>query len=141
MPASTTKRASRSSSSRVPIVEPTTRSCLKKILVSSALAGASPEVAPEMTTVPPGRRLLTECDQVAAPTVSITASTRSGSRAPLSNARSAPSATARSPLASSRLVTHIRKPAARPSCDQRGGHPAAGALDEHGAARAARRRW
>ena len=115
MPASTTKRASRSSSSRVPIVEPTTRSCLKKILVSSAFAGASPDVAPEMTTVPPGRRLLTECDHVAAPTVSMTASTRSGSRAPLSNARSAPSATACSPLAASRLVTHIRMPAAVPS--------------------------
>ena len=45
---------------------------------------------------------LTECDQVAAPTVSITASTRSGSRAPDSNARSAPISTARAPLASSR---------------------------------------
>ena len=52
------------------MVEPTTRSCLKKILVSSALGGASPDVAPQMTIVPPGRRALTECDQVAAPTVS-----------------------------------------------------------------------
>ena len=135
MPASTTNRASRASSSRVPIVDPTTRSCLKKILVSSALAGASPEVAPEMTTVPPGRRLFTECDQVAAPTVSITASTRSGRRAPLSNARSAPSATACSPLAASRLVTHIRMPAAVPSWHQRRRHPTGRALDEHGAAR------
>ena len=37
------------------------------------MAGASPDVAPEITIVPPGRRLFTECDQVAAPTVSMTA--------------------------------------------------------------------
>ena len=56
MRACSTRRASCASSSRVPMVEPTTRSCLKKIFVSSAFAGASPEVAPEMTIVPPGRR-------------------------------------------------------------------------------------
>ena len=90
------------------MVEPTTRSCLKKILVSSALAGASPDVAPLMTMAPPGLSELTECDHVAAPTVSMTASTRSGSRSPLPNARSAPISTARFPRASSREVTHIR---------------------------------
>ena len=41
-----------------------------------------PLVAPETTTVPPGRSERSECAQVASPTVSITASTRSGSRAP-----------------------------------------------------------
>src|SRR5674476_1395703 len=55
-------------------------------VVSAALAGASPEVAPEMTTVPPGLSELIEWDHVAAPTVSITASTRSGSRSPDANA-------------------------------------------------------
>src|SRR4051794_30498757 len=49
------------------------------------------------------------------PTVSMTASTRSGSRAPDSNAWSAPSSTALARLASSRPVTHIRYPAADPS--------------------------
>ena len=68
-----------------------------------------------MTTDPPGRRQLIEWVHVAAPTVSITASTLSGSRAPDSNARSAPISTARAPLASSREVTHIRYPAAEPS--------------------------
>ena len=52
--------------------------------------------------VPPGLSELTECDQVAAPTVSMTASTRSGSRAPGSKTRSAPISSARAPLASSR---------------------------------------
>jgi hypothetical protein len=61
-----------------------------------------------MTIAPPGLSELTECDQVAAPTVSITASTRSGSRSPEPNARSAPISHARAPLASSRLVTHTR---------------------------------
>ena len=38
---------------------------------------------PLITKVPPGRSALIEWDQVAAPTVSITASTRSGSRVPV----------------------------------------------------------
>ena len=38
--------------------------------------------------MPPGRSDFSECDQVASPTVSITASTRSGSRAPVSKAAS-----------------------------------------------------
>jgi hypothetical protein len=70
-------------------------------------------VEPETTSVPPGRRARSECFQVASPTVSITASTRSGSLAPLSNAWWAPSSTAFSPLAASRLVTHTRRPAWR----------------------------
>ena len=77
-------------------------------LAAFALAGASPDVAPEMTIVPPGLSELTECDQVAAPTVSMTASTRSGSRSPEAKTRSAPISRARSPRASSRDVTHIR---------------------------------
>ncbi|GAA3118394.1 hypothetical protein GCM10017687_35030 [Streptomyces echinatus] len=50
--------------------------------------------------MPPGRRDFTECDQVAAPTVSMTASTRCGSRAPGSTASTAPSSSARFRFAS-----------------------------------------
>ena len=38
--------------------------------------GFGPLVAPETTTRPPGSSALSECDQVASPTVSITAWTR-----------------------------------------------------------------
>ena len=63
--------------------------------------------------MPPGRSAFSECDQVASPTVSITASTRSGSRAPDSNAWCRAELDARGRrLASSRLVTHTRSPAA-----------------------------
>ena len=86
MPVVTSILLSAINSSRVPIVEPCTRSGLKKILVSSALPGLSPDVVPQITSVPPGFNALIECDQVAAPTVSITASTRSGSRAPIGKA-------------------------------------------------------
>src|SRR5580693_8240742 len=96
------------------MVDPATDSWVKKIRVSSA-GGASPLVAPQITIRPPGRRDRTECAQVAWPTVSITTSTRSGSRAPASKAWSAPSARARSRLASVRLVAQTRYPAARPS--------------------------
>ncbi len=78
----------------------------------NSAGGASPEVAPETTIVPPGLSARTECAQVASPTVSITASTRSGSRCPGSNAWSAPSSTASARLSSERLVTHTRIPAA-----------------------------
>jgi hypothetical protein len=37
------------------MVEPTTLSSRKKIRLSSAALGLAPEVAPEMTIVPPGR--------------------------------------------------------------------------------------
>ena len=89
------------------MVEPTTDSWVKKIRVSSA-GGMSPLVAPEMTMRPPGLSERTEWDQVAWPTVSITTSTRSGSRAPVGKAWSAPSLSAASRLASLRLVTQIR---------------------------------
>jgi hypothetical protein len=99
--------SSRASWSRVPIVEPTMDSWVKKTRFRSA-GGTAPLVAPLITTRPPGRSERSECAQVASPTVSMTPSTRSGSRAPVSNARSAPSLTARSRLASLRLVTHTR---------------------------------
>ena len=67
------------------MVEPITDSCRKKTRDRSA-GGWDPEVAPATTMRPPGRSDLRECDQVAAPTVSQTTSTRSGSRAPDSNA-------------------------------------------------------
>ena len=73
-------------------------------------AGSARRSRRETTTVPPGRSDLSECDQVAAPTVSITASTRSGSRAPDSKTSCAPSSSARARLASSRLVAQTRSP-------------------------------
>src|ERR1700729_36820 len=57
-------RISRLSSSRVPIVDPITDSCRKKIRVSSA-GGASPVVAPEMMIFPPGLSARTEWAHVA----------------------------------------------------------------------------
>src|SRR5664280_2096787 len=65
--------------------------------------------------VPPGRSDRSECDQVASPTVSSTASTRSGNRAPAASAWCAPSSSARRRLSSSRLVAYTRNPAARAS--------------------------
>ena len=47
------------------------------------VAGALPEVAPLVTRVPPTRSDRMECSQVAWPTVSITASTVTGSRSPV----------------------------------------------------------
>ena len=96
-----------SSSSRVPMVEPITESWVKKIRLSSA-PGLKPVVAPDVTMTPPGLSDLTLWDQVASPTVSITPSTRSGSRAPDSNAWSAPRARAAARFSSLRPVTHIR---------------------------------
>ena len=93
MSLSTQNRANRSSSSRVPIVDPMTESCRKNTRVSSA-GGAAPVVAPATTTDPPGLSDLIEWLQVAAPTVSITRSTRSGRRAPASKTASAPSSSA-----------------------------------------------
>ena len=120
------------------MVEPITRSGLKKILVSSARLGSAPEVVPLSTSVPPGRSALIECDQVAAPTVSITASTRSGSRAPDAKARRAPRARPPArPAPDRREVTQTRSPAWRAEHDQRGRDPATGALDQHGLSRAA----
>jgi hypothetical protein len=96
-----------SSSALVPIVEPITDSWVKNTRLSSA-PGLNPVVAPDVTTTPPGLSDLMLCDQVASPTVSMTPSTRSGSRAPVSNACSAPSASAAARFSSLRPVTHIR---------------------------------
>jgi hypothetical protein len=52
------------------------------------------------------RNALTECDQVASPTVSITASTRSGQPSANGNAWSAANSSSRARLSSLRLVTH-----------------------------------
>ena len=65
--------------------------------------------------MPPGFSDLIECDQVALPTVSNAASTRSGRRAPDSNVASAPSSAASARLSSDRPVTQTRMPAALPS--------------------------
>jgi len=72
--------------------------------------------------------------QVAAPTVSITASTRAGSRVPDSNTAAAPSSSARARLAASRPVAQDPQPRGRTQPDHRSGHAAAAALDEHRAA-------
>ncbi len=65
MPAFAMNCISSASSVRVPIVEPWTRSCRKKIRFSSADFGAWPLVAPEITSVPPCLSDFSECDQVA----------------------------------------------------------------------------
>jgi hypothetical protein len=96
------------------MVEPRIESCRKKTRLSSA-GGAGPEVAPQITIVPPGLSVRREWPHVASPTVSITASTRSGSRAPGSKEASAPSSSARARLSSERLVAQTRIPAWRPS--------------------------
>ena len=68
-----------------------------------------------MTTVPPGFSDFSECDHVAPPTVSNTASTRSGRRAPGSKVASAPWASATARFSSVDPVTHTRMPAFEPS--------------------------
>ena len=75
------RRSGRPARLFVPIVEPMTDSCRKKIRFSSA-GGFGPDVAPDTTTRPPGFKRLQRVRPGGAPTVSITASTRSGSRAP-----------------------------------------------------------
>ena len=87
-----------------------------------------------MTILPPGRSDRIECDQVARPTVSITASTLTGSRAPDSKTSWAPISSARARLASSRLVASTVQPAGAGQRDQRGRDAPAGALHEHGVA-------
>ena len=68
----------------------------------------------EVTITPPRRSDLTEWDQVAAPTVSMTASTRNGRRLPGSSAATAPAARACSRLAAVRLVATTSRPPAAP---------------------------
>ena len=89
---------------RVPIVEPMIESCLKNTCVRPASSTLGPDVVPLMTMRPPGRSERMEWVQVARPTVSITASTRTGSRAPVSNTSCAPMSSARLRFSSSRLV-------------------------------------
>src|SRR4051794_30961827 len=113
VPVASRKLTSWPSSARVPIVEPTTRSWRKKMRLSSVDSGLGPLVAPLITTIPPGRSERREWFQVAAPTVSITASTRSGRRAPDSKTWCAPISSARARLASSRLVASTCRPPAR----------------------------
>ena len=84
--------------------------------------------------MPPGRSDRIECDQVARPTVSMTASTLTGSRSPDSKTSWAPSSSARLRLVSSRLVANTLRPAGARQRDQRGRDAAAGALHEHGVA-------
>ena len=85
---------------------------------------------PQITSVPPGFRALIECDQVAAPTVSITASTRSGSRAPIGR----PGAPGADCSVTSRRITR-GDPDAHPGVPAEGGkgnrHPAACALNQY----------
>src|SRR5690606_30475922 len=114
IPASCTNSNSEASSSRVPMVDPTTRNCRKNTRCSSAFA-SGPLVDPETTTTPPGLSDFSECDHVALPTVSNTASTRCGNRAPGSNVSCAPSFSASARFASVRPVAYTRMPAARPS--------------------------
>ena len=84
-----------------------------------------------MTIVPPGRRDRIEWDQVAAPTVSITASTFSGSRDPGSNTASAPTSSARARLASVRARRPHPVSGGVAQHQQRRGHTAARPLHEH----------
>ena len=114
------------------MVEPMTCSWRKKIRVSSASSTLRVRRSCRETTIlPPGRSDRIEWDQVALPTVSITASTLTGSRAPDSKTSWAPSSSARARLASSRLVASTRSPPAPGERDQGGGDAAAGALDQH----------
>lgn len=72
-------------------------------------------MAPAITTEPPGLRDFRECDQVASPTVSMTTSTRSGSRSPVGSAARAPQERASTRLALLRLVAYTTAPAATAS--------------------------
>ncbi len=102
--------------------------------VSSACEGRSPLVAPEMTSVPPGRSDLMLCDQVAAPTVSMTASTRCGSRC--AGLQRLDGAQLDRPLALGLVATggEDAKTGGLAEHDRGGRHAAAGALDEDGVA-------
>ena len=127
--------ASRSSSSRVPIVEPSTRELAEEDVRELGAASASPAVAPATTIVPPSLTERIECRQVARPTVSITASTRAGK--PRARLERALGAERERPLAL--LLDAARDPHAqaggRAELDQRGRDAAARALHEHRLAR------
>ena len=84
-----------------------------------------------MTIVPPGRSDRIECDQVARPTVSITASTFTGSRSPDSKTSWAPMLERPRALGLVAAGGEHPQPAGPGQRDQRGRHAAAGALHEH----------
>jgi hypothetical protein len=118
----------------VPIVDPTTESWRKKMRVSSAGA-ASPLVAPETTSVPPGRSDLIEWLQVAgADRLEDRVDPLGHPRARLEDCVGAER---------QRLVALVLRPARGPHAqaaggaedDRGGGHAAARALHEHGGAR------
>ena len=92
-----------------------------------------PAVAPETTMRAPGAAHFSEWSNVAAPTVSITTSTRSGSRAPGSTRGRAE---LRDPLPLGGVAAGRVHPLAERDGehDRRGGHAAAGALHQHGLA-------
>ena len=129
MPCETHRLARLASSARVPMVEPISSSCRKKSRRRSIVA-MWPAVAPEQTIRPPCFADFSEWSMVGAPTVSITTSTRSGRRAPGSNAV-APSASTLARLAASRLVAYVRAPSASGQHDGGRGDAAAGALHQH----------
>ena len=83
---------------------------------ANANRDATPLVDPETTMMPPGFNERIECAQEASPTVSNTASTRSGSRSPFGKVACAPSLAASARFSSVRPVTQTCRPAARPSC-------------------------
>lgn len=97
----------------MPIEVPRISNCIAKTR-RRLTDGSCPAVAPETTIRAIGAADLSEWSKVAAPTVSITTSTRSGSRAPGSTAV-APRAEIRSRLAASRLVAYTRLPIATAS--------------------------
>ena len=124
------------------MVEPTTRSCRKKIRLSSVADGFGPgRRARDHDGAAGLAATCSECDQVAAPTVSITASTRSGSRAPDANA------CVRAELERPRLLRLVAagrpdaQPGGRPEPDQRGRDAAAGTLHQHACRRARAPDW
>ena len=92
---------------------------------------SGPEVCPEVTIRPPGRSDLTEWPQVASPTVSMTPSTFSGSRC--AGLEDLVRTDLQGPRALGLVAAGGEDPqAAGPGQgDRGGGHPAAGALDEH----------
>ena len=130
-PAASQNAISRRNSSRVPMVEPITEICRKNSRCRSA-DGSGPLVAPQQTMTPPGRTARIECDQVDRPTDSKTPSTRSGSRAPGSKTWWAPRSAARArPCFGAGGRPHPHADGAA-QLDQRGGHPAGGALHQDG---------
>ena len=117
------------------MVEPITRSCRKKIRFSSVDPGVGPGGRPRDHHRAAGLQRAQRVVQVAAPTVSITASTRSGSRARGLERLVGHRVDGRGcRLAPLRLVTQTRRPITRAEPDHRRRDAAAGALHQHGVA-------